>query len=382
MRILGLIPILLLTFHSIGQSIGQSDTVSVLLKKANGFLVDKNYPQARYYYNLAKSFTSADTSAGSMDRLIESKITTSDSLHAYSCPNSRFVRLLKTGDSLKLCCKIASILSFEQALKMNGQFDYPANRINDIIQRSPEVKKQLLVVDARRNRKQYTSEIELAKFYFDKGDLFKAMRLFERTGIIFKDDTVAKGYLKRLKLHLVNEIEVFNNLVYEGESLYKLEKFKAAKLKFEAALFIDKECNLCDIRIKSADYFIANNKQNTDWNLLKIEADTNFLIGNYEMARYQFMWLYKHDNSDLYASNKIGEIEKILEDELDERMMNVNARLLLEKADQEFILGNYGNAEVIYRKIENRYSKSVDYLAYVQERIKDCNYYQDGTLTH
>ena len=130
------------------------------------------------------------------------------------------------------------------------------------------------------------------------------------------------------------------------------------------------------------DYFIANNKQNTDWNLLKREADTNFLIGNYEMARYQFMWLYKHDNSDLYASNKIGEIEKILEDELDERMMSVNARLLLEKADQEFILGNYGNAEVIYRKIENRYSKSVDYLAYVQERIKDCNYYQDGTLTH
>ena len=52
--------------------------------------------------------------------------------------------------------------------------------------------------------------------------------------------------------------------------------------------------------------------------------------------------------------------------------MSVNARLLLEKADQEFILGNYGNAEVIYRKIENRYSKSVDYLAYVQERIKDC----------
>ena len=187
----------------------------------------------------------------------------------------------------------------------------PANRINDIIQRSPEVKKQLLVIDARRNRKQYTSEIELAKFYFDKGDLFKAMRLFERTGTIFKDDTVAKGYLKRLKLHLVNEIEVFNNLVYEGESLYKLEKFKGAKLKFEAALFIDKECNLCSIRIKSADYFIANNKQKQIGSTEK-EADTNFLIGNYEMAHYQFMWLYKHDKMHLYASNKIGEIEKIL----------------------------------------------------------------------
>jgi hypothetical protein len=58
-------------------------------------------------------------------------------------------------------------------------------------------------------------------------------------------------------------------------------------------------------------------------------------------------------------------------------MMSVTARLLLEKADQEFILGNYGNAEGIYRKIENRYSKSIDYLGYVQERIKDCIYYQD-----
>ena len=95
------------------------------------------------------------------------------------------------------------------------------------------------------------------------------------------------------------------------------------------------------------------------------------------MARYQFMWLYKHDKNDLYASNKIEEIETILKNETDDRMMSVNARLLLEKADQEFIIGNYAIAEVIYRKIENRYSKSIDYLAYVKERIKDCIYYQD-----
>lgn len=377
MRVLVFISLLLFAFHSLGQSIGQSDTVSVLLKKANGFLVDKNYPQARYYYNLAKSFTSADTSAASIDRLIESKIITSDSLNAYSCPNPKFRKLLKTGDSLKLCCKIASIQKFKQALKMNGQFDYPANRINDIIQRSPEVKKQLLVIDARRNRKQYTTEIELAKFYFDKGDQFKAMRLFERTSGIFTDDTLAKGHFNRLKLQLVDEIKLFDNLVYIGDSLYKLEKFKDAKSKFEKALTIDGECNLCSIRIKSADYFITRDNKTKDWGKLRKEADANFLIGNYEMAHYQFMWLYKHDNNDLYASNKIGEIEKILEDELDERMMSVNARLLLEKADQEFILGNYGNAEVIYRKIENRYSKSIDYLVYVQERIKDCIYYQD-----
>ena len=373
MRILVLIPLLLFAF----QSLGQSDTVSVLLKKANGFLAGKNYPQASYYYNLAKSFTSADTSAGSMDRLIESKIITSDSLHAYSCPNSQFVKLLRTGDSLKSCCKIASIQKFKQAIRMDNRFDYATNRISDIIQRSPEVKKQLLVIDARRNRKQYTSEIELAKFYFDKGNLFKAMRLFERTSAIFKDDTLAKGHFNKLKLQLVDEIKLFENLVYEGDSLYKIEKFKGAKLKFEAAIVIDKECNLCSIRIKSADYFITRDNKTKDWCKLRKEADSNFLIGNYEMAHYQFMWLYKHDNNDIYSSKKIGAIEKILEDELNERIMSVNARLLLEKADQEFILGNYGTAKSIYRKIENRYSKSSDYLIYIQERIKDCIRYQD-----
>ena len=373
MRILVLVSLLLFAF----QSFGQSDTVSVLLKKANDLLADKNYPQASYYYNLAKSFNPADTSAGSMDRLIESKIITSDSLHAYSCPNPKFIKLLKTGDSLKSCCKIASIASFEQALIIDGRFDYPANRISAIIQRSPEVQKKLLVIDVRRNRKKYTSGIERAKFYFDKGDLFKSMRLFEQISADFKDDTLAKGHFNRLKLQLVDEIKLFDHLVYEGDSLYKLEKFKAAKLKFETALAIDKECNLCSIRIKSADYFIIPDKRPKDWDQLKKEADTNFLIGNYEIAHYQFMWLYKHDKKDLHSSKKIGEIEKILEDELNERMISVNARLLLEKADQEFILGNYGNAEVIYRKIENRYSKSIDYLIYIQERIKDCIYYQD-----
>ena len=125
--------------------------------------------------------------------------------------------------------------------------------------------------------------------------------------------------------------KLFHNLVYQGDSLYKLEKFKGAKSKFEAALTIDEECNLCCIRIKSADYFIANNKQNTDWTLLKREADSNFLIGNYEMAHHQFMWLYKHDKNDLYASNKIEEIEKILKDEIDDRMMSVNARCYSKK---------------------------------------------------
>jgi len=373
MRFLALISLLLFVF----QSIGQSETVSILLKQANGFLTKKNYSQANYYYNLAKSSISADESAERIKKLIESKIITSDSLHAYSCTNPVFIQLLRSGDSLKSCCKIASIQKFKQASKTNGQFDYPINRIKNIIRNSPEVKKQLLVMEARKNRKKYTSEIELAKFYHEKGDLFKAMRLFEQTSATYKDDTLAKGYFKRLKLQLVNEIEVFNNLVYDGDSLYKLEKFTRAKSKFEKALTIDEECNLCFIRIKSADYFIANNKQNTDWSLLKSEADSNFLIGNYEMAHYQFMWLYKHDKNDLYASNKIEEIEKILKDEIDERMMSVNARILLEKADQEFILGNYGNAQVIYRKIENRYSKSIYYLVYLKERIKDCIYYQD-----
>jgi hypothetical protein len=373
MRVLVLFPLLLFTF----QSFGQSDTVSIVLKKANGFLTDKNYPQARYYYNLAKSFTPAETSAGSIDKLIESKIITCDSLQAYSCPNPKFIKILTTGDSLKSCCKIASISAFEQALNIEDHFDYPANRISAIIKDSPEIQKKLLVMDARRNRKEYTSEIELAKFYFDNGDLFKSMRLFERISTDFKDDTLAKGHFNRLKLQLVDEIKVFDQLVYEGDSLYQLEKFKAAKLKFETALVIDKECNLCSIRIKSANYFITRDKKTKDWGQLRKEADSNFLIGNYEMGHYQFMWLYKHDINDLYASKKIGEIEKILEDELDERMMSVNPRLLLEKADQEFILGNYGNAKVIYQKIEHRYSKSIDDLTYIQERIKDCIYYQN-----
>jgi len=356
---------------------GQSDTVSILLEKADDFLIDKNYPQASYYYNLAQSFTPVDTSAASMDRYIQCKIITTDSLYAYSCPNPKFIELLKNGDSLMLCCEIASIRAYDQALRIDGSFDYPSNRISDIIESSPEVQKRLLVIDARRKRKQYTSEIELAQFYYEKGDYFKAMRLFERTSKLFKDDTLAKGQLERLEIKLADEIETFDKLIFEGDSCYKLEKFKDAKLKFETALAIDNECNYCSVRIKSTDYFISRDTKTKDWDLLRNEADANYLIGNYEMAHYQFMWLYKHDVNDLYASKKIGEIEKILEEELDERMMEVNAKLLLEKADHEFILGHYRKAEEIYRKIENRYSKSIDYLVYVQERIKDCIHYQN-----
>ena len=373
MRFITIISILFLTL----QGVSQSDTVSVLLKKADGFLTDKNYSQASYYYNLAQSFTPVDTSAGSLNRVIECKIISSDSLQAYSCVNPKFIELLKNGDSLMLCCEIASIRAYDQALRIDSRFKYPSNRISSIIEGSPEVQKKLLVIDARRKRKQYTSEIELAQFYFEKGDLFKAMRLFERTSSMFKDDTLAKGHLTRLQVQLADEIETFDYLISEGDSLYNLEQFKEAKLKFETALTIDRECNLCAVRIRSTDYFISRDKKTKDWDQLRKDADANYLIGNYEMAHYQFMWLYKHDINDLYASKKIGEIEKILEDELDERMMSVNAQLLLEQGDHQFILGNYRTAESIYRKIENRYSKSIDYLIYIQERIKDCMHYQN-----
>ncbi len=50
------------------------------------------------------------------------------------------------------------------------------------------------------------------------------MRLFERTSITIKDDTVAKGHLKELKLQLVDEIKLFENLVYQGDSLIQTRK--------------------------------------------------------------------------------------------------------------------------------------------------------------
>ena len=352
----------------------QNDTVSVLMKKAETFLTQEDYTQASYYYGLALSYAPIDSSKGSLESIIEAKIITSDSLHAYSSFNAFYIRLLKKGDSLKKCCEIAAIRAFDQAMKIDNSYDYPGNRISDIIENSPSVQKKLLVIDARKKRALYKSEIDLALFYYEKGDLFKAMRLFERTSSMFKDDTLAKGYYTRLQIQLADEIETFDNLMYEGDSLYKKEKFKSARLKYETALTIDKECNLCSMKIKSIDYLVSRGKKIQDWELLRKEADKNFTIGNYEMAHYQFIWLYKHDNNDLYASKKILEIEKILEDELDEKKTISNAKLLLEAADHEFILGHYAKAKEIYLKIENRYSKSIGYLVYVRERIKDCQH--------
>lgn len=358
-------------------SFSQNDTVSVLMCRADCFVEDSNYTQASYYYSLALSFTPVDTTKGSLEHQIESLIITVDSLHAYSCPNHTYIKLLKKGDSLRFCCEIASLRAYDQALKTNSQYTYPDNRISDIIENSPEVQKRLLVIDARRKRKLYRSEIDLALTYYQKGELFKAMRLFEQTSKMFKDDTLAKGHCNRLQIQLKDELETFNNLIYEADSLYKMEKFKVAKSKFETALTIDKGCNYCSIKLKSIDYFLAHGKKAKDWELLRKEADANYAIGNYEMAHYQFMWLYKHDVNDLYASKIIGKIEIILEDELDERMVISNAKLLLEKADHEFILGHYAKAKELYLKIENRYSKSTEHLIYVKERIIDCQHYID-----
>ena len=68
------------------------------------------------------------------------------------------------------------------------------------------------------------------------------------------------------------------------------------------------------------------------------------------------------------------EVKRVTKSTSSEEML-VYMRLLLEKADHEFILGHYSKAKQHYLKIENRYSKSTEYLTYVKARIIDCQHY-------
>lgn len=358
-----------LSFHA------QSDTISILINKGDILLDENQFEQAAYYYKLALRENKNSYKKDIYQNQIEEKIIFTESLLAYSVNNEDYIKLICQADSLYYCCEIEALKAYQNAYSIVPGCNYPSLKIDAIINSSPEIQKKLLVISAKRKRKQYLDDLELANFYYSKNDYIKAYKLFEKISIYYPEDTISKIKLIEINDQVREDLELFEKTLTHAESYFRKEKYAKSKNLFKNALAIDNDCNICKIKLKSIEYLQKKKEKKTDWGKLSKEADENYRIGNYEMAQYQYIWLAKHDPSMMFFKEKAEEISAILEEEVDEKHSIANAKILLERADIYFLAGEFILAKEHYSKIANRYENSIDNLIYVLERIKDCEHY-------
>lgn len=350
-------------------NIAQTSPRQYLYDKADSLKLAGNFEQSRYYLELSlkqKGITPTD-------KQIKQEVILLDSSIAYSCNNDEFIQVIQKADHLmKEGRYIESLKYFDDASTLEPSYDYPHARIDQIIEESDEVRKHIMIYNAKQNQLSYRKiladieELEIKGFFVEAYYQYKE---FART---FHSDSLAKGRADKLHQSYNKEIIEFDSLIVLAESEYLNESFQSSASNFNKAKEINPKCIQCKVRLEHINLCGIDSDGTCEFDVLYQEAVKNLNSGKYQKAYYQFAWLKKKEPSNIEVGNQLKEIEYLLELETDERMRMFNADLTLEKANEAFMNKDYSNALLYYQKIKNAYMEVIDYSEFIELRISEC----------
>lgn len=350
-------------------------SVEPIINKADSLYEARDFIQARYYYELAQRFCERDVSCKVLREFeLESKLWKLDSVQAYAFDLPEYTALLKKADSLQFKSPVLAMKTFDEASVLVPSLAYPFNKITYIINHSPKIQQQLLVLQAKKQREAYLNKLETALSMEKSGKKVEAYYQYKKIAQEYHNDETALKAAERLEIEIGGKIARFEAYVAEANEYFINEKYTKSKASFQKALEINSECKSCKSKLTNLDYFIYVEKsKKREYENLKIEARGNYDKGKYETAYYQLVALNKKKPDDLEVNQWLQDVDKILQTELDDRIKTFNAKLLLERANEAFMNAEYAKALQFYMKLEIRYSDVIDYLSFVKARIEECS---------
>ncbi len=348
----------------------QSNPRLYLFEKADSLYETGNTSQAKYYYSLSLKQEGAVPD----DYLIKQKVITIDSISAYEVEDTEFLVLIFQADSLLAAERyIKALKYFDDASSLQPGLDYPHARIDQIIEESQEVKKQLLIYNAKQNQLAYAKALKDIEQLEKNGFELEAYFKYKEFAKAFHGDSLALSRAEILKESIGDQIDLLLKLLADGEAAYFQGEFITAKEKFDDALVMNPKCEVCRLRLDQVNYCLKEEVgRSNDLDQLYDEALANFEEGKYQKAYYQFSLLSKRNSDNENAAMKVKELEELLELETDERMRKFNADITLEKANNAFLEDNFDQALTFYLKLKNAYAEDIDYLQFVELRIAEC----------
>lgn len=348
----------------------QSTPRLYLFQKADSLKFEGDFKQSRYYYKLSLRQGGEVPS----DEMIKKQVISLDSTLAYQSDNRAFLELVAKADSLFAHEKyIEAMKFFDDASSLDPGMQYPYARIDQILEESDEIKKKLLIYNAKQNQLNYQKLLLDIEKLESEGYYLEAYYRSVEFAKVFHSDSLASHRAETLYEAYADSINAFEKQIKEGEELYSEGNYQKAKASYESALKLNPICQVCDYRLEQIDFCIqqdVNQSKSFETNLTSAKSD--FKKGNYEKAYYQFSWLQKQRPDHVEVGTYVKKIEELLAAETDERMRKFNADLTLEKANELFLKGMFSEALDGYLKLKNAYANDIDYLQFVELRIAEC----------
>jgi hypothetical protein len=367
------ISFLVIFFLVFGTAFGQKG-VEKILEKADSLVQISDFSQSRYYYELAQRYCEKDVSCRVLyEFAIEKKLWNLDSVQAYLFENKEYVMLLRKADSLQYKSPVLAMRTFDEAASLVPALAYPFNKITYIINNTPKIQQQLLVLQAKKQREVYLTKIGEALALEKEGKKVEAYYRYKKIAQEYHDDETALLETSRLEMEIGQEIARFEDYFAQANEYFILEKYTKAKALFQKSLTLNSECKACSHKLENIDYFIyADHSKRKQFEELKQEAKSNYDLGNFERAYYQLVALNKKRPDDAEIDSWLREVDKMIQSELDDKIKTFNAKLLLERANEAYMNQEYNKALQLYTKIEVRYTDVIDYASFVRARIEEC----------
>lgn len=364
----------LVVLFSSFQSFGQK-SIEPILFKADSLFLAKDFIQAKYYYELAQRYCDRDITCKVLREFeLENKLWLVDSVQAYAYENADYRALLKKADSLQAISPVLAMKTFDKAATLVPSLSYPFNKITYIINNTPKIQQQLLVLQAKKEREIYLNKLEETLNLEKSGKKVEAYYRYKKIAQEYHEDENAQQAAERLEYEIGNKIARFEVFLAEANESFINEKYSKSKASFLKAVEINSDCKSCKAKLANLDYYIyADKSKKREFQMLKNEAITNYNQGKYETAYYQFLALNKKKPDDNDVQELLMEVDKIMQTELDERIKKFNAKLLLERANEAFMNEEYAKALDCYLKLEYRYNDVIDYMSFVKARIEECS---------
>lgn len=262
---------------------------------------------------------------------------------------------------------------FSQALEIKPGNYYPSNKLKEldvlVAQKAQnEVKQQAIVKEynnavSQADQLLQTNNYEEAKASYKKALLINPHETYPREKIAEIENMIKEKQQAQAKSRRVEMEKEYDAALAEGDSYYKLKDYEAAKTAYSKASSIKPEEFYPKQRIDKINNLLAAEQERNQQSLDKsykdaISAGDNYMeIKQYEQAKQEFNKALTYKPDDIYAKNKLLEIDRLIEIQkqrlAEQKTRDDKYQAAITKADGFFQIKEFDAAKTAYQNALN-----------------------------
>jgi hypothetical protein len=407
----------------------QSATYEEAISKADKLLTEKNYQDAKGYYQMALKLKPNDDYAKEKIELIV------EELKGQKAKEEEYYQIIDLADVYyDENAFDKAIQHYNKALNVIPGDEYASGRIKEINRLRSEEKERIEAYDAEmavgnsllnenkfeeaiyhfsdalgyfpskqqpreqiklaeqlkaeyeNNKYIFETEVEEAERYLLIKDYATALVHYEKALAIFADDKELSSKIKKIRPEAESQ-KKFNDIVQAADEMYINKDLIRARTKYGEAQKIRPEDSYPKDMISKIDELLTLHKKDIDksYKNALASADSLFNLKEYNPAKGAYSMALEFKPNESYPSTRIKEIEKLIEDQ--RKAFEADYANKIKKADELYSAKQYMQAQELYEmaltiKPEDEYpeQKLADIkqqLILIAEQEKLNNQYQD-----